>query len=80
MQNRALITGRVVPHETIEMSLLQVPISIKKLAPLADFFCELDNAPGANEITIQTEGVTWDSFRDVWSQTCPWPPDQRGEM
>lgn len=79
-KNRAIVTGRVVPHETLEMSLKQVPISITKLSPLADFFCELDNAPEADEITISTDGITWDSFRDVWSQTCPWPPNQRGKM
>mmetsp|Transcript_16007 Transcript_16007/g.34672 ORF Transcript_16007/g.34672 Transcript_16007/m.34672 type:complete len:479 (-) Transcript_16007:3097-4533(-) len=80
-RNRAKVTGRVVPRETLEQSILQVPVSIKKLAPLADFFCELDNAPGSGEITIKTEGVTWDSFRDVWSQTCPWPPPKpRGKM
>ena len=62
------------------MSLLQVPISIKKLAPMADFFCELDNAPGTDEVTIKTEGITWDSFRDKWAQTCPWPSEQRGKM
>ena len=81
LKNRAKVTGRVVPRETLEQSILQVPVSIKKLAPLADFFCELDNAPGSGEITIKTEGVTWDSFRDVWSQTCPWPPPKpRGKM
>ena len=80
LQTRALVTGRVVPRDTLEMSLKQVPISIKKLAPLSDFFCELDNAPGADEITITTEGITWDSFRDAWAQTCPWPPEQLGKI
>mmetsp|Transcript_21811 Transcript_21811/g.44888 ORF Transcript_21811/g.44888 Transcript_21811/m.44888 type:complete len:492 (+) Transcript_21811:76-1551(+) len=77
---RALVTGRVVPRETLEMSLRQVPKSIEKLAPLADFFCELDNAPGDGEIKIRTDGITWDSFRDAWAQTCPWPPNQLGKM
>ncbi len=79
-QTRALVTGRVVPRETLEMSLQQVPKSIEKLAPLADFFCELDNAPGESEIKIRTDGITWDSFRDAWAQTCPWPPNQLGKM
>lgn len=70
--HRAKETGRVVPTETLENSLRQVPISVKKLAPIADFFAELDNAVG--EVKLKTEGVTWDSFRDNWAQTCPWTP------
>merc|ERR1712127_857015 len=41
---RAKETGRVVPAETLEASLRQVPISVKILAPKADFFAELDNS------------------------------------
>jgi hypothetical protein len=67
------VTGRVVPHETLESSILHVPKSIKVLAPLADFFCELDNSPDSKEISIKTEGVSWDSFRNVWAQQCLWP-------
>jgi len=66
--HRAKMTGRVVPTETLENSLRQVPISVKKLAPMADFFAELDNAAG--EVKMTTEGITWDSFRDNWAQTC----------
>ena len=86
--NRARETGRVVPLETMEKSIEHVPISIKKLAPLVDFFCELDNschAPekddcgsggmdGGGEVRMMTEGITWDAFRDNWAQTCPWVP------
>jgi hypothetical protein len=76
--HRARRTGRVVPLETLESSLEQVPISVKKLAPLADFFCELDNSvdgcSGGVDIRMMTEGITWDSFRDNWAQTCPWVP------
>lgn len=75
---RAQDTGRIVPLETLELSLKQVPISVKILAPTADFFAELDNSPG--DVTMTTEGITWDSFRDNWAQTCPWVPGQRGKM
>ncbi|KAL7530755.1 hypothetical protein ACHAXR_007132 [Thalassiosira sp. AJA248-18] len=76
-KKRAKDTGRVVPIETLEMSLKQVPISVKKLAPIADFFCELDNSPTpSGEVTLKTEGVTEDKFRDNWAQTCPWVPGQ----
>eukprot|EP00585_Thalassiosira_rotula_P019704 CAMPEP_0196201344 /NCGR_PEP_ID=MMETSP0912-20130531/4451_1 /TAXON_ID=49265 /ORGANISM="Thalassiosira rotula, Strain GSO102" /LENGTH=379 /DNA_ID=CAMNT_0041474987 /DNA_START=179 /DNA_END=1318 /DNA_ORIENTATION=+ len=70
--HRAKETGRVVPTKTLENSLRQVPISVKKLAPMADFFAELNNAVG--EVKMKTEGITWDSFRDNWAQTCPWTP------
>mmetsp|Transcript_34978 Transcript_34978/g.62974 ORF Transcript_34978/g.62974 Transcript_34978/m.62974 type:complete len:434 (-) Transcript_34978:192-1493(-) len=75
---RAEDTGRVVPLETLEMSLKQVPISVKKLAPMADFFCELDNSPTLGEVTMKTEGITWESFRDNWAQACPSVPGQIG--
>ena len=78
-EKRARTTGRVVPIESLEKSLKQVPISVKKLAPLADFFCELDNSydfasSGGNEVRMITEGITWDTFRENWAQTCPWVP------
>jgi len=72
-KHRAKVTGRVVPIETLELSLKHVPESIKILAPLVDYFCELDNPPDSDEIVLKTEGVTWDSFRDTWAQTCPLP-------
>lgn len=79
-RNRAKDTGRVVPLETLEMALKQVPISVKKLAPMVDFFCELDNSPSASgEVSLTTEGVTEESFQSNWAQSCPWVPN-RGKM
>lgn len=81
MKNRAKVTGRVIPEGTLEMALKQVPISIEKLSQKVDFFCELDNSRDSGEIAIKTPGVTWDSFRNNWLQTCPWPgPRQNGKM
>lgn len=77
-KHRAKVTGRVVPIETLELSLKHVPQSIKLLAPMVDYFCELDNSPDSEEIVLKTEGVTCDSFRDAWAQTCPFP--QKGKM
>lgn len=42
-------TGRIVPVETLELALQQVPTSVKILSPLVDFFCEIHN--GSNEIS-----------------------------
>ena len=68
--NRGKDTGRVIPVETLEMSLKQVPISVKELAPVVDFFCEIDNST-SGEVTIRTGGITWDSFQEMWAQQCP---------
>mmetsp|Transcript_2937 Transcript_2937/g.6358 ORF Transcript_2937/g.6358 Transcript_2937/m.6358 type:complete len:634 (-) Transcript_2937:139-2040(-) len=73
---RAKRTGRVVPRETLEGSLEQVPKSVKILSPLADFFCELNNPPDA-EIEILTEGLDWDTFQVNWLQTCAYVPGTR---
>lgn len=79
-ERRGKKTGRVVPLETLEYSFHHVPISVNKLAPLADFFCELDNSPNFNEVQIKTEGITRDSFRNNWAQTCPGPLEPRGKL
>ena len=55
----------------------QVPISVSKLAPKVDFFCELDNSPLLSEVEIRTEGITWESFKANWEQTCAYVPGQR---
>ena len=74
--HRAKDTGRVVPVEILEESLRQVPVSVRELAPLADFFCALDNPPGTEEVVLVSddEGMDWDAFRDNWAQTCAWRP------
>lgn len=76
-ERRGKETGRVVPIETLQDSLTQVPESVKLLAPLTDYFCELHNAPNSRDVVLATDGITWDSFRDNWAQTCPWPPKER---
>jgi len=76
-QRRGKETGRVVPIETLHDSLAQVPESVKLLRPQTDYFCEIHNAPDSEEVELATHGITWDSFRDNWAQTCPWPPRER---
>jgi len=77
---RAKKTGRVVPKETLEMALEQVPKSVKILAPLTDYFCELDNSPDADDIEIRTEGQDWAKFQSNWLQTCAWVPGKRKKL
>ena len=67
----------MVPRATLEMALEQVPRSVKILGPLVDYFCELNNAPGAPDIEMVTEGETWLSFESQWAQTCAWVPSRR---
>lgn len=69
IQERSLVTGRVVPEETLEAALRQVPESVKVLGPLSDFYCELNNPPD-NDIELLTEGLDWDTFSSLWSQSC----------
>lgn len=71
------MTGRVVPQQTLDMAFEQVPRSVRKLSPLADYFCELSNAGSPDcktddedEIKIVTEGETWLKFQSKWYQLC----------
>ena len=73
---RAMTTGRVVPKETLEKALDQVPRSVKVLGPLVDYFCEINNAPGAPDVELMSEG-DWDTFEKKWLQTCAWVPSRR---
>jgi predicted kinase len=76
-QERAMMTGRVVPRETLEMALDQVPRSVRILGPLVSYFCELNNAPGAVDIELVSDIETWQSFESKWHQTCAWVPSRR---
>lgn len=64
--DRAVATGRTVPTDVLEAALEQVPRSVKILAPLVDYYAQLDNA---EEIKlVKPEGHTWEDFRQVWHQ------------
>jgi Zeta toxin len=68
--SRAQQTGRVIPRATLEESRIQVPKSVERLRPLADFYSQLHNAEDA-EITIEAPaGLTWKAFREAWTQSC----------
>lgn len=63
---RAIATGRVVPARVLEATLEQVPRSVEILAPLVDYYAELNNA--AEVQLVKPEGSTWEDFRDIWNQ------------
>jgi hypothetical protein len=69
-QSRAKVTGRMVPRDLLERTMLEVPVSISLLAPKVDFTVELRNAPDSTDIEIATPCVTWASFKKVWKQNC----------
>ena len=71
VEARSRVTGRVVPRDKIEMALKAVPESVKRLGPLADFFCELWNSPEEEDVQITTEGIGWKEFAKIWDQKCP---------
>lgn len=65
-ESRAESTGRIVPRALLEATLEQVPRSVNILAPLVDYYAELNNADEVQ--LIKPEGSTWEQFRDVWNQ------------
>lgn len=71
VEARSRVTGRVVPKDKIEMALKTVPESVKRLGPLADFFCELWNSPEQDDVRITSDGIGWKEFTKVWEQKCP---------
>jgi len=71
VKKRFIKTGRAVPESTLEEAMQQVPVAIETLAPLVDYFCEIDNSQDFGDITLITAGVTWESFQRNWLQTCP---------
>lgn len=76
-EERALVTGRVVPRDVLEMAMEQVPKSVKILAPLVDYFVELENGDNEPDILIKTEGETWANFQSKWVQACAWVPGKK---
>jgi len=67
-KQRALETGRIVPHDLIVESIEQVPKSVAELAPLVDYHIELRNDPKTHDIEIVTPGETWENFTSQWVQ------------
>jgi len=65
--SRAKTTGRVVPQDLLEHTMLQVPRSIDILSHQADVTVQLHNAPGASDVEIVTpDNMTWESFTEMW--------------
>lgn len=70
VQNRAKVTGRVVPQELLKTTMNVVPVSVRRLAPFADYCVEMHN-PESGNVTIVTSNETFETFQDRWQQVCP---------
>ena len=70
IQNRARVTGRIVPPELLERTMQVVPQSVAQLEQLVDFCVQIYNHGDDSQQTLGTEGLTWESFRERWAQKC----------
>ena len=57
-----------MPESLLHEAIIEVPKSIKILAPLVDYFVELENDDGTPDIELVTEGETWENFTSKWVQ------------
>ena len=49
--------------------MMQVPRSVHILAPMVDYFAEIDNPPNAEDVRlVKPEGSTWEEFKRQWIQ------------
>ena len=74
VQNRAKVTGRVVPKDLLEQTMAEVPHSVSILSRKADFTVQLQNAPDSSDVEIVTKGIDWVSFTRMWEPSCGAPP------
>jgi len=66
---RAIVTGRIVPIKILEEALKQVPRSLNILAPLVDYYAQINNPQDDDDIElVKPEGSTWEAFRQQWIQ------------
>jgi len=61
---RALKTGRIVPHHTIDAALDQVPVSVEKLKELTDYTATIVNNP--DELLLKSGDTCWAAFKARW--------------
>ena len=68
IQARALATGRIVPVDVLEAPLEQVPRSVAILAPLVDYYAEIKNDDGVDDVELVKPVGSWEDFRKTWLQ------------
>lgn len=65
---RAETTGRVVPRKKLLQTIEQVPKSVGRLAPLANYTITI-NTDGIEPV-VDTDGESWETFAQQWFQEC----------
>lgn len=84
VKHRAVATGRLVPEEVICNTLLQLPVSLQRLTPLADMVCTFENeddAKGPALVSSSWGDLSMERFKAHWEMTCSpchiiFPPPQ----
>lgn len=75
-QKKARETGREIEHKSILRSLAAIPASLEVIRPKVDFFCEIEN----NLTYSVKDGINFNRFEQIFSQTCAWKPGMRGKQ
>ena len=58
-----------MPSAILEEAIEQVPRSVKILAPMVDYYAEINNAPDSDDVElVKPEGSNWTEFRQQWIQ------------
>jgi len=76
-QSRSKVTGRVVPNDLLEQTLVEVPKSVSQLQPFVNFSIEIHNRGTAidnntGDVQVVTQGMNWELFEAHWmTQVCP---------
>lgn len=53
----------------LENAIEQVPKSVKILAPMVDYYAEINNAPDVDDIElVKPKNSNWREFRQQWIQ------------
>eukprot|EP00546_Thalassionema_frauenfeldii_P011295 CAMPEP_0178916490 /NCGR_PEP_ID=MMETSP0786-20121207/12673_1 /TAXON_ID=186022 /ORGANISM="Thalassionema frauenfeldii, Strain CCMP 1798" /LENGTH=201 /DNA_ID=CAMNT_0020589841 /DNA_START=493 /DNA_END=1098 /DNA_ORIENTATION=+ len=67
---RGVETGRVVPEELIEKSIIQCAKSVDILEDFVDFFARIQNAPDTADVELLSpQPSSWEEFKNEWNQT-----------
>ena len=58
-----------MPIEVLEAALEQVPKSVEILAPLVDYYAEINNPERTPDVElVKPTGSSWEEFRKTWLQ------------
>jgi len=73
-QKKAMVTGRYISEDSLLRCMDAIPGNIEILRPAVDLVCEIHNGRGEYELA----GTDWNSFHQMFLQTCAWTPGMNG--